>query len=324
MIIGKNIDELYVKAIEKINNYGKLVHSDRGDTKEILHQIFFLENPHLRWLQQRYKPISIAYSLAELIWLLSGSKDAKIINYWNPSLPKFAGTTNEYPGSYGYRLSYTFNIDQLKQVFLSLKNNPMGRQNVLLYWNPLHDLPNDQGKPKSFDIPCNICSIIKIRDNMLDWTQIMRSNDIYLGFPYDVAQFTNLQEIVSGWLNVRSGTYCHFSDSLHFYTNKKKFIKQVSMIENNDDYFSLSYENTMIHVKKILNIMKKISYEKITKEQLEEFIFYKIDNGVYQNLYYIILAYVAYRYNFFDIEQELINKCTNNTYIRMWDNWKCK
>ena len=56
-----------------------------------------------------------------------------------------------------------------------------------------------------------------IRGNKLEWLQVMRSNDLIWGTPYNFIQFTTLQEIMAGWLGVEVGAYNHISDSLHVY-----------------------------------------------------------------------------------------------------------
>ena len=48
-------------------------------------------------------------------------------------------------------------------------------------------------------------------------TTYMRSNDIWMGFPYDVFQFTAMQILLSMQLGVELGTYTHISGSLHLY-----------------------------------------------------------------------------------------------------------
>jgi thymidylate synthase len=45
----------------------------------------------------------------------------------------------------------------------------------------------------------------------------MRSNDVWLGLPYDLFTATILQELMAGWLGVELGTYHHHVDSLHLY-----------------------------------------------------------------------------------------------------------
>ena len=54
-------------------------------------------------------------------------------------------------------------------------------------------------------------------------TTYMRSNDLWMGFPYDVFQFTNMQVLMSMELGVELGTYTHISGSLHLY--KRNLVK---------------------------------------------------------------------------------------------------
>ena len=82
-----------------------------------------------------------------------------------------------------YRLRYNYDVDQLQRAYEALKANPDNRQTVMLYWDPRLDLPRETGAPQSRDIPCNICSMLKLRAGKLEWTQVMRSNDLYKGLP---------------------------------------------------------------------------------------------------------------------------------------------
>ena len=61
------------------------------------------------------------------------------------------------------------------------------------------------GNPSAEDIPCNLSSLLKIRKNQLEWMQINRSNDIYRGLPYNIVQFTTLQELMASWLGIEVG-----------------------------------------------------------------------------------------------------------------------
>lgn len=45
----------------------------------------------------------------------------------------------------------------------------------------------------------------------------MRSNDVLFGMPCDFVQFTSMQEILAGWLDLDIGSYSHYSYSLHLY-----------------------------------------------------------------------------------------------------------
>jgi len=160
-----------------------------------------------------------AFALAEVIWIMSGRNDSAFLNYFNPKLPQYAGAGEFYHGAYGFRLRKHFGFDQLEHAYHALSANPDSRQVVLQIWESQIDMPDAVGAPRSKDIPCNIVSMLKIRNGRLEWTQIMRSNDLVLGLPHNIVQFTSLQEIMAGWLNVEVGAYHHFADSLHLYEN---------------------------------------------------------------------------------------------------------
>src|SRR5690606_26043016 len=46
---------------------------------------------------------------------------------------------------------------------------------------------------------------------------VMRSNDLWLGLPYDIMMFTRLQSAMAWALGVRVGKYVHTTFSLHLY-----------------------------------------------------------------------------------------------------------
>jgi len=100
-------------------------------------------------------------------------------------------------------------------AYEALTNTPHSRQAVLQIWNSQMDMPNPN--PKSKDIPCNLVSHLLVRDGKLEWLQVMRSNDFFWGLPYNIIQFTTLQEVIAGWLGLDIGSYVHISDSLHAY-----------------------------------------------------------------------------------------------------------
>ena len=85
------------------------------------------------------------------------------------------------------------------------------------FWDSSADLPLADGTPADQDIPCNLLSLLKVREGKLEWLQVIRSNDLFLGVPHNFVQFTCLQEIMAGWLDLDPGPYHQISDSLHIY-----------------------------------------------------------------------------------------------------------
>lgn len=202
-------------------------------TRELPHVIFSLADSRQRIVFAR--PFNPAFAIAEVIWILSGANASEFLAAWNVRMKQFVDEdANVFHGAYGYRLGsrprlsadaeralrvetgrVTPQLDQLRAAYEALRHFPDSRQVVLQIWNSTLDLPDPS--PRSADVPCNLISHLMIRDNRLEWLQIMRSNDLIWGMPYNFIQFTCLQEIMAGWLGVDVGSYVQLSDSLHVY-----------------------------------------------------------------------------------------------------------
>lgn len=206
------------------------------ETLELLHASLTIADPRQRVVFAR--PINPAFALAEVIWILAGSNDLNFIKFWNPIMAKFSADGATLSGAYGYRLGGNsmgefdsilphtgngyfmpaqFYTNQLVNAYYALKNVPHSRQVVLQIWDVKQDFPVDDGKPRNPDIPCNLMSHLLVREGKLHWLQIMRSNDLMWGTPYNFIQWTSLQEVVAGWLGLEVGQYTHVASSLHVY-----------------------------------------------------------------------------------------------------------
>jgi thymidylate synthase len=320
---GKTANDVWSEAAKQLKIIdGDFLSSRVGGIHELLHVMLSIDNPIEKWVSQRSPTMSISFALAELVWILNGSNESRIINYWNTGLQKYSGFEENYHGAYGFRIRQNFGVDQLERVYSALKNNPESRQAVILIWDPIQDLPNESGAPRSSDIPCNICSLIKIRDNRLEWAQIMRSNDVFRGLPYNIVQFTSIQEILAGWLGINPGSYTHFSDSLHIYENDKK------TMDITDNKFSRNGDS--------LSLPKQL-FDKIIKDIYERMCFIVANNPdenklrslsqlqtaipAYNNIMFIIAAYAAKKLKYIELKSELVADCTNELYRQIWKKW---
>jgi thymidylate synthase len=329
LIRAKTANDLWCRAKMLINAKGKFINSRCGSTVENLHILLELENPVEKWVYKRNPPISIGFALAELMWIVNGSQETKIIDFWNPNLKNFSADkgSNIYHGAYGYRLKFKHSLDQLKRAYQALHKNPNNRQTVMLIWKPDIDLPDKNGKPISNDIPCNICSLLKIRDGYLDWTQILRSNDLFLGLPYNLVQFTSLQEIMAGWLKVKVGSYNHYSDSLHIYDTYKPKIGYLPKIEVlvNTDRLSIPKADFDKISERIFDRMKcMVNLTKPTEEKIRCLATLESKYEAYNNILYIIGAYAANKFELKILAEELVKKCSNKIYTFIWHKWVSK
>jgi thymidylate synthase len=116
-------------------------------------------------------------------------------------------------GAYGPRIA-----GDVGNVVELLKRDPDSRQAVL----SIFDSDRDLGRPEVKDVPCTIAIQFFLRPNGsgsrdLHMWVMMRSQDVWLGTPYDLGQFSLLQMAMAQALDAGVGTYTHTLGSLHIY-----------------------------------------------------------------------------------------------------------
>lgn len=146
---------------------------------------------------------------AEAVQLIGGFSDPKLITWAAPVFNNYAEDDGNFHGAYGLRIGL-----QTKYVVDKLKQDPETRQAVITLWDP--DLDNIPGKR---DYPCTVALNFQLTEggHSLDMNVLMRSNDAWLGFPYDIFQFTQLQTSIARALDVFPGRYTHTAWSFHIY-----------------------------------------------------------------------------------------------------------
>jgi len=323
---GDTADDVWCQAAQSLlmGSEAKKQESRSGTTIELLHCNLHVRNPRERWVFSRHPGMNPAFAIAEVFWLLSGRNDARFVNYWNRDLVKYAGKTDAYHGAYGFRIRKHFGLDQIERALAALKGKPASRQVVIQIWDPKLDFPAEDGSEVSEDVPCNICSMLKVRDGRLEWTQVMRSNDIFRGLPHNFVQFTMLQEVLAGWLGVEVGTYNHISDSLHAYeTATSEF--SLSPVQNapfNSDRLDLSKNNSNDAIKGVTGRLEELISDELPVERYKRICLAdKLPEG-YHNLVLIAAAESARRRRWFEEMEHAVNRCTNPTLNLLWENWR--
>lgn len=293
-----------------------------GTTDEVLHSVFGIRDPRQRWVYSRTPPISPAHAIAEVIWILAGLEDSAFVNYWNPRLPEFQGKGPTYRGAYGHRLRVRFGIDQLEIAYNALREDGDSRRVVLQIYSAEHDLIH-AANHEIKDVPCNVCSFLKIRDGRLEWTQLMRSNDLHYGVPYNFVQFTTLQEVMAGWLGVGLGNYIHFSDSLHLYDRNRKDLQTFTPHPGvlNEDDLALGKREFVDALDECLHLCNAVRADSLTKSLFGELL--KRDNlpVSYRNLVSVLLAYSARKRKWHEEQACAIALCNNAALGELWARW---
>ncbi len=296
-----------------------------GNTRELLHTILTIREPRHRWVSSRNPGINPAFAIAEVFWILSGSDSAIDINFWNPALPRFAGHTKKYHGAYGNRLRNNFGFDQLDAAYFALRENPLSRQVVLQIWDAATDFPRENGKPASPDIPCNICSLLKLRNGKLEWVQVLRSNDIFRGTPYNIVQFTMIHEIMAGWLECDVGEYIQYCDSMHLYESDIEIFSVAQCLDSAApivDTLSLPIVESKLVIREMISHLNKMTDPELTEQSLNKIVFTNSLPPAYKNLLFISAADCARRRGWFIMMDQVSGNCTNRTLKYVWNKWR--
>lgn len=323
---GSTADEAWVTAATELLDVDHTTQPSRaGHTVELLHTAIVISNPRERWVRSRRPPINPAFGIVEAIWILTGRSDSKLVNHWNPQLPKFAGTGQEYHGAYGRRLRSSFGLDQIQRAIDNLERNPTTRQVVLQIWSSELDAPHESGLPRSDDVPCNVSSLLKVRDNRLYWLQLLRSNDLLRGTPYNVIQFTMLQEFVAGCLGLDLGQYTQVSDSLHVY------VSDLSSFQAHRSHQRGATASAVLSLPRseafeALDEMEKALdglADSTTPQEFERVLDSSLPPG-HTDLFMIAAADSARRRNWSELQAEAARRCRDLALLEVWQAWETR
>lgn len=191
------------------------------------------------------KRVAWKHVIEELLWFCRGDTDNKILQ--NKGIKIWDGNTSrEFLDSrglvdfddgvggpiYGFQIrffgakySQTFadtsqvdttkigGFDQLDYVINELKSNPYSRRILMCYWNP----PDIS---KMVLAPCHYsCQFYVDHEKRLNCHFTMRSNDMFLGCPFNIFSYAVLTYIIALKCKLRPGKLIYTVGDAHIYTN---------------------------------------------------------------------------------------------------------
>lgn len=171
-----NANNAWLNSINHTLNDGKEYSPRNILTKEILGtNISFDMNYPICYHQLR--KLSYKFMAAEAYWITSGSMFVVDIEPYNKHIAQFSDDNYIFNGAYGPPF-----INQLMYIVNTLKFDPSSRQAVLTIWK--------QNPIKTKDYACTLSLQFIIRNGKINTIVNMRSNDLWLGRPYDLFNFT--------------------------------------------------------------------------------------------------------------------------------------
>ena len=243
-VVGKSMNDIYRQLCGKISVQGHEV----AGTKEMLNSGFTLLDitDNIATARTGY---SLSYMLGELALCFTGRDDVELTSKFLSFLKciRDGGVTTR--SAYDAIVFNRCGFDQVAQVIDTLKRDPCSRRAVINF-----DVPNTE-RFETKDEICTIALVFELREGKLDCTGIMRSNDVWLGTPYDVVFFTELQKHIANELGVGYGKYTHFAVSLHAYMKDIDRVHEVWGVDNGASRLKFDIEKFLAHISEIEHIV---------------------------------------------------------------------
>jgi thymidylate synthase len=169
--------------------------------------------------------------VAELLWFLSGSTNARDLNEQGVTIwDEWADDAGELGPIYGaqWRSWPTpdgSTIDQLGELLEMIRRDPDSRRLVVSAWNPTvlpqaDRSPSDNAKQGRMALaPCHCLFQFYVQDGALSCQLYQRSADLFLGVPFNIASYALLTHMIAQQTELTAGELVHTFGDLHLYQN---------------------------------------------------------------------------------------------------------
>ena len=205
-----NAEEAWKKVLSYVYKKGKDFNDrDNRVCREVLNLVINISD-----VKSINKPIEIINSFKK--WVFPPLEE----------LENFILSKKDMPGYYYNYGTRTFNFNNKNQiddyVIPLLKKDRTSRRGSIVFYNPEKD---------SFlfkkDTPGMITMNFNIRNEKLNVTTLIRSNDLFFGWPANIYQVYILQKYVASKIGCELGKITTFSISAHIFEDQFDDIKKI-------------------------------------------------------------------------------------------------
>ena len=225
----------YLQLLEKILAEGQYRKPEREDGRyELFAQPlrFNLENNTLPLLTT--KKVFFKSLAVEMLWFLSGSQDISLLKEQDVKIWDIWANEEGVVGPlYGFQwrhwrvdpaVSQAYyggktEIDQMAEVMESLKERPEARSHMITAWRP------DHLKLMSIK-PCHVLLQFYRFGDEISLMMTQRSCDVYLGVPFNIAQYSLLTHMVAHQLGCKAKEFIWVGGDVHIYENHIEQVKE--------------------------------------------------------------------------------------------------
>ncbi len=171
------------------------------------------------------KRLAFRAVVAELLWFLAGSSDVNELHalgvriwdgnayagYWKPKA-RFDGDAGRNYGQQwrDWRAPDGRRVDQIADLVASLRQNPPSRRHVVTAWNP--------GELDQTSLPaCHALFQTFVADGKLSLIMFQRSCDMFLGVPFNMAEYALLLHLLARIVGLEPDAFTHVLADAHVY-----------------------------------------------------------------------------------------------------------
>jgi thymidylate synthase len=177
------------------------------------------------------KKLHLRSIIHELLWILKGDTNTAYLNDNGVSIwDEWADETGNLGPVYGaqWRNWITADgghIDQMKLLLDDLRNLPDSRRHIISAWNPAV-LPDESRSPQDNARaglqalpPCHMMFQFHVVNDRLSCQMYMRSADVFLGVPFNIASYSLLTMMIAQVLDLQAGDFILTIGDAHIYLN---------------------------------------------------------------------------------------------------------
>lgn len=252
-----SLDAAFAGELARILDDGQAT-SPRGlPSIECTDSVFRIENPRARLILNPPRRWSLPYAIGETCWHVAGSDQLDVITYYSKRWRKVSDDGKTIRGScYGHRIFAGREAgaslwDSVKRLLLTDRDS---RRAIL----PLFTAEDLRISAEAADVPCTATLHFMVRDDRLCLTNHMRSNDIMLGFGYDIFLFTMLQEMMACELGLALGWYQHIVGSIHLYRQDLEQARRVRAFPATDSAAQMPPMTALSEIPAVLQLERSL------------------------------------------------------------------
>lgn len=248
-------EEQYLQMCHDVLNYGDYTEDRTGTGTYSILGYTMEHDLSVGFPLLTTKKINFNLVAGELLWFLSGKTDLPSLRkyqnkpegshtIWSDDFEKFWKTSNtdfrlDQQGGfiYGQQLRQwrsSDKNDECHDQLITLINNikavkenplhPMARRLICSFWNPYDHTVGDK---KWCALPaCHTDFQCVVRKNKLNLRFSMRSNDVFLGNPFNMASYGLLCHILAKLTGLDVGKLIFFGTDVHIYSNHIDQVKE--------------------------------------------------------------------------------------------------